>query len=720
MTKVATSRCVASARSSVMLALVPFLFAACTGSIEVDVGASGGSSASSQSEGPPPGQGTSAVPSGGVAGFVSSGGSGQLPAGMGGSGGGGGVGASGSTCAPGLTACGPECVDLKVDERHCGACGLTCPEGRECNNGVCGCPNGGMECGGTCVDVKTNGMHCGTCGNPCRGGQSCVNGICACPEGEEFCGVVCADVSRDANHCGRCDNPCPSGGTCEGRTCTCPEGRQACGDTCVDTSNDREHCGMCDKACSPTERCQNGMCVDGGGALLDDGCEGPAQNLEIEQIAVYQTVKIPLMQGGEAVSAEERKADVVAKREALFRVFVKPGSGFTPRQLSARVHIETDGMTETFFSDQKPTISGASTDEKLDSTFQVYVPRDKLLSSSLYSVEVVECGGATANGSVLRPRFPATGRLALGAVDTGVLKIAFVPIEANSSRPDTSETALEPYRAMLLATYPVTDVQMTVVEGMRTSYPINWPGVLDDVRARRQADRPASDVYYYGLLKPTGTLREFCGGGCTTGIGYVPSGVGQNSASARVAVGIGFSDRVSAETLAHEVAHNHGRLHAPCGNPDGPDRNYPYSGGAVGVWGFDFRGKTLVAPDRTDLMGYCNNKWLSDYTYDALLARVTAVSAARSAYYPADLAQPWNVLLLDENGPRWGEPITEPDVPAGEPEPAEILDVYGRVIAIETVFRTEISDIGAFSFEVPAPKPGWHSIRVVGASPLAY
>ncbi|HLV67261.1 MAG TPA: M66 family metalloprotease, partial [Polyangiaceae bacterium] len=542
----------------------------------------------------------------------------------------------------------------------------------------------------------------------------CVQGACACPAGQAFCGVECVDVQSDAAHCGSCENACSTGQTCKGGSCACPDGQMACGDACVDVQSDVQHCGTCDNACTLGKVCSAGSCIDGGGALLDDGCAGPAQNLTIEEIAVYQTVKVPVMREGEEVPAGERNADVVAGRESLFRIFVKPGTGFSARQLSARVHIETDGVTETYFSDKKPTISGASSDDEPDSTFQVFVPGDALQSSSQYSVEVVECGGGSGSGSVLRPRFPETGGIALRAVNTGVLKIAFVPIESNSSRPDTSEAALEPYRAMLLATYPITDVEMTVLGPMNTGYPINWPGVLDDLRAKRQSDGPPNDVYYYGLLKPTGTLREFCGGGCTTGIGYVPGRL--SSGAQRVAVGIGFSDRASAETLAHEVAHNHGRLHAPCGNPDGADNNFPYSGGAVGVWGFDFRAKALIPPDRTDLMGYCNNKWLSDYTYQALVKSVQQVSGTASSVLQASgISAPWLVLLVDEQGSRWGHPIDEAVPPAGDPEAAEVLDASGQPIQTVTVYRTAISDMEAYSIEVPVPEPGWHSIRVAGA-----
>lgn len=580
-------------------------------------------------------------------------------------------------CLGGKTLCGSTCVDLSNDVGNCGLCGKTCAEGMTCQQGMCTCPAGKVECAGRCVDLQTDIANCGMCGKTCSSDQVCVLGMCGC------------------------------GGE-----------KTDCGGQCTDTKTDDRNCGGCGKPCSLGQGCSNGMC-GGGGTAREDGCMGLAQNLTVSQIAVYQTVEIPIMKDGQAVEPAARNTDVVAGREALVRVFVSAGPGFTERELSARLFVENGTEVKMYYG--KGTLKGSSQAGDLSTTLQIDLPKDALTTESNYALEVVECGAPPAGGAVQAPRFPASGGSALGARAAGKLRVRVIPMQVNSMLPDTSEAALSVYKKRLLALYPISDVEITVGEPYTFPNATDWAGNLDRLRQKRRADAPDPDVYYYGLLKTAASLREFCGSGCTTGIGYVTSSAGANQAAQRVALGIGYADGPSADTMAHEIAHNHGRAHAPCGNGiSGVDANYPYMGGRIGVYGYDREQKRLVPPDRTDLMGYCNNKWLSDYTYDALLARVTAVSAARSAYYPADLAQPWNVLLLDENGPRWGEPITEPDVPAGEPEPAEILDVYGRVIAIETVFRTEISDIGAFSFEVPAPKPGWHSIRVVGASPLAY
>jgi hypothetical protein len=205
-------------------------------------------------------------------------------------------------------------------------------------------------------------------------------------------------------------------------------------------------------------------------------------------------------------------------------------------------------------------------------------------------------------------------------------------------------------------------------------------------------------------------------------MGYVPQGSTLQQASQRAALGLAFADPFSAETMAHEVGHNHGREHAPCplSGIAQVDPSYPYARGAIGVYGWDARSQALVAPSSSDVMGYCGKKWISDYTYDGLVNQVALVNgAAESGRFVGKLGT-FRVLLLDARGPRWGRPIDEPSLPAGEPEPAAVLDALGNVVASITVYRTPIADANAFSIQVPTPERGWASVRVNGALDVAF
>jgi hypothetical protein len=155
----------------------------------------------------------------------------------------------------------------------------------------------------------------------------------------------------------------------------------------------------------------------------------------------------------------------------------------------------------------------------------------------------------------------------------------------------------------------------------------------------RQQDRPAPNVYYYGLVSPSPTLQGYCPVGCVGGVAAVPMSV---TASIQfVAMGVSYTepfkmvDNMEVRVALQEIAHTFGRLHAYCEIPDGGappmglDPNYPYKTGSIGVWGYDVLTKKLYDPAKyDDIQSYCNPVWISDYTYSAIFDWVTRVNAA--------------------------------------------------------------------------------------------
>jgi hypothetical protein len=109
----------------------------------------------------------------------------------------------------------------------------------------------------------------------------------------------------------------------------------------------------------------------------------------------------------------------------------------------------------------------------------------------------------------------------------------------------------------------------------------------------------------------------------------------------RAALGWDFLQNGSAATVAaHELAHNWGRRHAPCGGPTGIDPNYPEPDGSTGGYGYDVTSGQLEPPSSGDIMGYCDPKWISDYTYSGVLDYFTSGSVVAGSSSASQAVQP--------------------------------------------------------------------------------
>lgn len=613
---------------------------------------------------------------------------------------------------------GTVCADLTSNALHCGECGRACESQFACAGGTCSlvCDAPLTACNNAeCVDLQSNDAHCGMCNTVCPMGSTCQTGSCQCAEPYLLCGLACVDVSSDAEHCGGCDTPCQAGYVCNGGSCECPADRMLCGDQCADLMTDALHCGSCDISCQGEEMCDAGRCV---GA---DGCGGLAADISVTQVAVYQTVKIPIVENGQAVAVNARNADVVVDREAIFRVFADLESGFASRELSARIRFTDGAETTEYFA--KATLTQSSTDDDVASTFNIEVPREAITTGARYSVQIVECAEG-AQGTPASPTFPAQGEVELSARVTGPLKIHLLPFVYGGLLPDTSPAQLAYYKAFFEAMYPITEAQLTVGDPLDAGGFSDLGVTLEQTFAVRDAEGPDDDVYYYGIARPANTLEQFCQGTCTLGVGFVAD---PGASDFRAAVGVAFGEesQIAGETLLHEVGHNHGREHAPCGDADDVDPVYPHAGGLVGVWGYDPRDGSLLPPDLADIMGYCNPQWISDYTYQALLERVVELNVpVQQRIASASVLAPlpaFRVLHVDDqHSPRWSRPY-QGRLPSVVPEAAAILNEQGQLLTTVNVYRVPMHGVNAAMVLVPEPQPGWYAVQVAGsvAQPFA-
>ena len=169
-------------------------------------------------------------------------------------------------------------------------------------------------------------------------------------------------------------------------------------------------------------------------------------------------------------------------------------------------------------------------------------------------------------------------------------------------------------------TYPISGVQYTGCDEVEFDGDLTsggdgcgdgWNDLLDMLASMRAAS--GTDDIFIGLL-PSGTpTNRFSG--CGRG------GVCASMAGAQI-------------LMAHEVGHALGRRHVRgCNDPNNVDSNYPryagYPAASIGEFGVNADNLAIRDPASTyDFMSYCGSKWISPYTYEALMDRIETTAAA--------------------------------------------------------------------------------------------
>jgi hypothetical protein len=237
--------------------------------------------------------------------------------------------------------------------------------------------------------------------------------------------------------------------------------------------------------------------------------------------------------------------------------------------------------------------------------------------------------------------------------------------------------------------YPTTGVVVSVGPSLSWDSYVNndgsgWDTLLNAISQERTSSGAQFDEFYYGVFEPASSVGAYCGGGCVAGLGFIGEPNGEYS---RAAIGLGFSGDVASWTAVHEVGHNHGRPHSPCGGVSGADGNYPYPGGAIGVQGMDILTKELVPASYKDFMGYCDPTWISDYVYEDILDFVTATGSQASYIPPEAQNLSYERISVGPSGSNtWLEPLTMARPPMGGATPITVTDEDGTERTVDGHF----------------------------------
>lgn len=481
-------------------------------------------------------------------------------------------------------------------------------------------------------------------------------------------------------------------------------------------------------ACSgSTNAATGGSGADGGGDDGGSGDAGPtttplARGLSIS-IAVFQGTKALVVQDG--VLQATPKAPVIAGRPGVVRVYVKPDASWQGHDVTCELRMTAAG-TELPLQTATLTVAGASSDDTPDSAFDFPFTADQMPPGTTFSVAIRDSTAPAQADDATGAWFPNDGTLAdFAALDKTQLDIIFVPlkydVDGSGRLPDTSAAQMKLFHDTLYKLYPSSKVTITLHAPVAWTQAIEptgqgWDIVLQELIDLRQQEAPPANTYYVSTFQPAATLGKFCGnGGCVLGI--APGGVGPGDIYDRIALTLGYTGGEGPDTLTQELAHAMGREHAPCGSPAGPDPKYPYSGAAIGVWGYNVLTKNFINPHSLwrDLLSYCTPIWISDYTYNALAKRLNFVNkSVRKEYVPTGPSKYQWVSVRPNGSLVPGRVMTLDIPPQGVARAMTFHAADGHAIATDVAhYYAYGGQPGGFMF-VPVAPSGAVQMRVEG------
>ncbi|MBK7863113.1 MAG: hypothetical protein IPJ65_31785 [Archangiaceae bacterium] len=329
----------------------------------------------------------------------------------------------------------------------------------------------------------------------------------------------------------------------------------------------------------------------------------------VDDLPQVGDLRISRVEFGQTVVSQAPR--LVAGKDALLRVYVlseRPGIGGVTVKVTALSNGATVGEAMLTGPATAPTAESAN---DLTQQWRTTLPGAWLAAGVQLSVQV-DPANRLGESNETNNTLSLTPTVGLGSV----LPVTHVPI-VQSGRTGTPRQ-IEPAMKQI---WPLKGVDQKTraaytFSGTIAANGAGWDDLLEQLATIRQSD---------------GSRRNYLGW-LSVGFGSGVAGLGY------VGIGAALTRDDEVSTSVHELGHNLGREHAPCGGAAGADRNYPVANARLDVQGFDpVSGRLVAAAQAFDVMSYCDPAWVSQYNYKAVQAwleshpvtATTAVTAAR-------------------------------------------------------------------------------------------
>ncbi|MEO7997327.1 MAG: Ig-like domain-containing protein [Gemmatimonadaceae bacterium] len=309
----------------------------------------------------------------------------------------------------------------------------------------------------------------------------------------------------------------------------------------------------------------------------------------------------------QSVQALDGSVKLVANRDAVARVFLRGSrTGIGTTVVRLRVY-QGANLLQTLQANVTPNLS---VDEGCCSA-NITIPASLIRTGNSILADA-DPTNLIAESNEADNMFPLSGTpTALNVVTVPDFNVRLVPIRQSRTGQTgvASATVLNTLKSVWpLQTVNVSNRTMLVMDYtlLSTSFD-EWGYMVRDLELTRRME--SSNMYYYGLVRVS----------YTSGVLGLAGGIPALSAVG-VDEGSSFGATEAKLTLAHEMGHTMGLRHAPCGGAAGPDPAFPFSDGRAGTYGLDIAsGNVIKIPSGTDIMGYCDNQWVSLYNYRNVL-----------------------------------------------------------------------------------------------------